>query len=281
MRVFVYGTLLKGLERNKILGTSPCLGPALISAMLYDLGSYPGIKEGSEPVVGELYDVDASVLELLDQIEGYVRSNPGDSLYRRQTAPVQCFSDGRHLEAFAYYYAPPIDGREIIAHGDYRRYRLESKDEEQWLIAYGSNLSTQRLKQRVGQISDTKTGFIEGYELSFNKAGANGNTYANTRYIGTHVACPAVAYKLALEQAEMLDRFEGVPTHYMRVAIPFATVSGVEIVQSYITHPNKLVPERRPKDEYLGHIQKGYREHALDATYLEHALGRVTRLPCR
>lgn len=277
MRVFVYGTLLKGLERNKALGTSRCLGPALISAALYDLGSYPGIKDGSGPVVGELYDVDASVLERLDQIEGYVRSNPGTSLYRRQTVPVQCFSDGKHVEAFAYYYVPPIDGREIILHGDYRRYRLESQGGEQWLIAYGSNLSTQRLERRVGQFSDIKTGLIEGYELSFNKAGANGNTYANTRYLGAHVACPAVAYKLAPEQAQMLDHFEGVPTHYMRVAIPFATASGVELIQSYITHPNKLVPERRPKDEYLGHIQQGYREHGLDVTHLEHALGRLMR----
>lgn len=276
MRVFVYGTLLKGLERNAALSTSYYLGPALINAALYDLGHFPGIKDGDEPVVGELYEVDAATLKQLDQIEGYIESEPSVSLYRRGTIPVQCFSEGQYLEAFTYYYAHPIDEQKIIPHGDYRRYRLELQGEQQWLIAYGSNLSTQRLEQRVGQPLDATIGLIEGYDLIFNKAGANENTYANTRYSGLQAACPAVAYKLTPAQAKILDTFEGVPTHYRRVAMPFTTASGVELVQSYLTHPDKLVAEKRPKDNYLHHIQQGYREHGLEEAHLEQALARVT-----
>ncbi len=50
-KIFVYGTLLKGLERNTALASSKCLGPALIKARLFDIGSYSGIAEGGEYVL--------------------------------------------------------------------------------------------------------------------------------------------------------------------------------------------------------------------------------------
>ncbi len=275
MRVFIYGTLLQGLERSDALASSRCLGPALTGAALYDLGSFPGIKDGDAPVVGELSEVDEAVLERLDRIEGYFPDSPATSLYTRRTVPAWCFADGTYLEALAYLYAPPVDGGTLIAHGDYRRYLLEAQRADQWLIAFGSNLSTRRLADRVGELSKMETGRIEGYQLRFNKAGAGGNTYANCCYAGPNGACPAVAYLLSPEQAEILDGFEGVPDHYMRIGIPFTTASGTALVQTYITRPGQLVADTYPKAEYLGHIETGYREHGLDVRHLEAALRRT------
>lgn len=127
MRVFVYGTLLRGLERNDALGASRYLGPALIHATLYDLGSYPGIKRGSTPVAGEIYEVDASTLGRLDAIEDYYPTDPAASLYLRKTVQARCLEDGSDVDVFAYFYAPPIEGCTLIAHGDYRRHRLASQ----------------------------------------------------------------------------------------------------------------------------------------------------------
>jgi len=44
---FVYGTLLKGLKRDRVLSQSVFLGCGMIKGELYDLGCFPGLKEGA------------------------------------------------------------------------------------------------------------------------------------------------------------------------------------------------------------------------------------------
>lgn len=50
-KLFVYGTLLRGLSRAQMLRGSPFLGPALISGQLFDLGRYPGLRAGNSSAV--------------------------------------------------------------------------------------------------------------------------------------------------------------------------------------------------------------------------------------
>ena len=71
MLLFVYGTLLKGMEREFVLSDSQYLGPAVFQAQLFDLGDYPGIKVGRGLVIGELYEINRVTLDLLDKLEGY------------------------------------------------------------------------------------------------------------------------------------------------------------------------------------------------------------------
>ena len=64
MLFFVYGTLLSGLERSYVLDDSTFIGAAVAGGVcLYNLGDYPGIKNGNSTVRGELYDVDDITLE--------------------------------------------------------------------------------------------------------------------------------------------------------------------------------------------------------------------------
>ncbi len=85
IRVFVYGSLLRNcynheryLKRQKYLGQAVLLGYAL-----YNLGSYPGIvPDENEKVLGELYEIDQSILPRLDRLEG------NGSLYIRTSAEV-------------------------------------------------------------------------------------------------------------------------------------------------------------------------------------------------
>ena len=60
----------------------------------------------------------------------------------------------------------------------------------------------------------------------------------------------------------LLDQYEGVPEHYLRISLPFRAIDGtISIVQAYIAHPDQLVEEQEPASEYMGYIQKGYEEH--------------------
>jgi hypothetical protein len=67
----------------------------------------------------------------------------------------------------------------------------------------------------------------------------------------------------------ILDQYEGVPDHCLRISLPFRAIDGkISIVQAYIAHPDQLVEEQEPASEYLEHIQKGYEEHGFELGYL-------------
>jgi len=281
MKIFVYGTLLKGLPRHINIKNSPCLGPGLAAAGLYDLGSYPGIVKKDGLVVGELYEVTENVLNTLDQIEGCNQGNKRSSLYLREELPVRRFTDGLNVQACGYFFNHPVNAKDLIWHGDYRRYLLEMETVNQWVVAYGSNLSTERLHRRVGKPLNTKKGYIEGYRLVFNKkAEGKASAYANISYIGPTERCPAVAYELSPEQSEILDLNEGTGKHrgrdkhhYLRITIPFTDDSGrTQIMQAYVAHPARLVRKGKPTNDYLAHIRTGYKEHGFDEGYLNRAL---------
>ena len=262
MIVFVYGTLLKGLKRWPILAHSSYMGLAMIRAELFDLGYFPGIKEGDNTVVGELYEISHEVLGQLDLIEGYDKDKPKDSFYLREEVPAQKFSDGSFVKACCYIYNHSDVGAKIC-HGDYRRYLLEQETQEQWVLAYGSNMSVRRLTDRVGEVNEYKKAFLENFTLVFSKAAPEKQfAYPNIAYAGNGDTCPAVAYKLSKEQIDILDGYEGVPTHYLRIGIPFRDDIGrIDIGQVYMAHPDELIEGMSPTAEHLAHIQRGYEEH--------------------
>jgi gamma-glutamylcyclotransferase (GGCT)/AIG2-like uncharacterized protein YtfP len=86
-RVFVYGTLKRGLLNHELIASSRFLGPAATTErfrMIADsfpvLLSYPdGLA-----VAGELYEVDTKTRERLDHLER-VREGGGGSYERRAT----------------------------------------------------------------------------------------------------------------------------------------------------------------------------------------------------
>ena len=265
--IFVYGTLLKGLERNAALTSSKYLGPALIKARLFDLGSYPGIAEGNADVVGEIYEVDEQTLNNLDAIEGYSESAPESSLYLRKPMVARKLADGAGVDVETYFYSSPNE--KTIKGQDYRAFRLEKESKkEQWVIAYGSNISTERINDRLtGSNLPLAQDYIKGvlpeYELVFNKkAGGNDSVYANIRFEEGTQGCPAVAWKLTQEQVAVIDRCEGVNTgHYLKVGMSLKSDDGAtRMAICYIAHPDKIVENGEVSESYLTLIRNGYDE---------------------
>ncbi|MGC9028523.1 MAG: gamma-glutamylcyclotransferase [Desulfomonilaceae bacterium] len=270
VKVFVYGTLLRGMERSQALDHARFLGHALTEGMLYDLGSFPAILKGDSPVFGELYEASDNELRRLDAIEGFRQNNPAGSLYVREEVSVVALSDGWKHQAFAYFYNGRVDPRKRIECGDYRRYLLETSCEEQWYIAYGSNMSRARLKGRIGHDPmKTEKGYLEGYRLVFNKRADKGGSYANVVYVGNDSKCPFVAYLISMEQLRTLDTYEGKPSHYVRLGIPFSAQKGKTwLGHIYIANPDRLTDRENPSKKYLGHIHTGYKDHGFDVSGL-------------
>jgi gamma-glutamylaminecyclotransferase len=73
-KLFVYGTLKRQYSRNSILSTASFIKETetLPIYTMIDLGAFPGILDSGRSVIyGEVYEVDNSVLEMCDLIEGH------------------------------------------------------------------------------------------------------------------------------------------------------------------------------------------------------------------
>jgi gamma-glutamylcyclotransferase (GGCT)/AIG2-like uncharacterized protein YtfP len=262
MKVFVYGTLLKGMSRSHSLHNTQFIGLGMINASLYDLGAYPGIIESTDSVFGEIYTIDSITLVALDHIEGYDANYHDGSLYIRKEVDVTLLRDGSSIKAYTYFYnASDLETYYEIASGDYRRHILSSKPT--WYIAYGSNMDSDRFIKRVGNFKKLRTGYLEGFELVFNKQGDNGSSYANIKYQGAGYRCPFVAYLIDEDQLDKLDVYEGEASHYIRLGMPFNTANSEKsnLGHVYIAHPNKLTDDALVNNEYLNFIRQGYSQH--------------------
>ena len=123
--VFFYGTLMSPFNRPGRQRITPKLtytGRGSIRAALFDLGIYPAAvpAEDDSKVWGEVYETSdpASVLSVLDEIEGYRASEPDRSLYTRVLTDVT-LEDGHIQQAWAYFYNAPLGRAQRIESGDY------------------------------------------------------------------------------------------------------------------------------------------------------------------
>jgi gamma-glutamylcyclotransferase (GGCT)/AIG2-like uncharacterized protein YtfP len=123
--VFFYGTLMSPFNRPGRQRITPKLtytGRGSIRAALFDLGIYPAAvpADDDSKVWGEVYETSdpASVLSVLDEIEGFRPSEPDRSLYMRVLTDVT-LEDGRPQKAWAYFYNAPLGRAQRIASGDY------------------------------------------------------------------------------------------------------------------------------------------------------------------
>ncbi len=113
-RVFVYGSLMKGLSNHRVLGDAEMIGTAEIEPTsdkafeMRDLGPFPGIFpvdfEEGQAIQGEVYDVDYGTLRRLDRLEGVNVYSPQAGLYYRTSVVVSNPSDPRIDGTIAWTY---------------------------------------------------------------------------------------------------------------------------------------------------------------------------------
>ncbi len=133
--LFVYGTLLSGLNNHHFMQGATCLGPATLLGALFDLGDYPGLIVAGAlalplaPVMGELYEVEPSQWAHLDALEQFDPQSVSNSMYLRQWAKVTWLKTGavQSQRAQVYVYNWPLTGRSRIENGDFRRHVSHKK----------------------------------------------------------------------------------------------------------------------------------------------------------
>ena len=129
--VFVYGTLragevndLNAAARKHGIAAPRLLGSATVPGRLYDFGTYPGLvlDAGAPGVAGDLYEVDAALVPVLDEIEEVY---PGQAtLFVREEQVVT--AGDQAVRCLLYPVGEDaVAGLPRIASGDWVAYRRE------------------------------------------------------------------------------------------------------------------------------------------------------------
>lgn len=137
-KVFVYGTLMKGLGNHHILKDSQYLGKYAAHGKMFTVSLFPGIRLSdclSEIIFGEVYVVNDSVLGQLDFLEGYDSESDDNSMYnRRQILVRSCVEEINNIMiANIYIWNEPDEEMykyDRIESGDYRKWIKEQYNNE-------------------------------------------------------------------------------------------------------------------------------------------------------
>ena len=123
--VFVYGTLRRGESRdiNQLQPPPVTVGTGVVSGVLYDLGTYPGLvlQPGCD-VTGEVYQICAALEHQLDVIEEVWPGQGGE--YQRRDVLVRMVHPladiGRWLTCLVYEATSTATaGKPVIASGNW------------------------------------------------------------------------------------------------------------------------------------------------------------------
>ncbi len=131
-------------------------------------------------------------------------------------------------------------------------------------LAYGSNLFPPRLSARIGIAGVLGKIELPGYQLGFNKRGADGSGKCSLQ------ACPrerayGVLYEICAVDKPTLDNIEGVG-HGYRVELWRDETHGECFL--YRAEASALDNTLQPFDWYLAYVLAGAQHHGLPANYI-------------
>lgn len=136
------------------------------------------------------------------------------------------------------------------------------------IFAYGSNLSSDRLRDRVPSATFIGRARLNGYCLRFHKRGADGSGKANAFRTGSANDCVwGAIFECPDDEKAVLDDIEN---GYNSDRVPVELDEGrVERVWVYLADPAAIDETLKPYAWYHDYVLIGAEEHGLAAEYVE------------
>lgn len=131
-KIFVYGTLRKGMYNHDLYlkDNDGFKGIGFVKGRLMTLKgkNYPALLlEGDDLILGEIYEVDNSVVDLLDELESYIGENNLNNEYNKIICDI-FNADGQIIDripVYVYNTNNLINVKllnEVIKNGDFVKY---------------------------------------------------------------------------------------------------------------------------------------------------------------
>ena len=159
-------------------------------------------------------------------------------------------------------------------------------------FAYGSNMSTGRLRARVPSARAQGRGLLPNHVLRWHKIGRDGSgkcdvvpadslhapdasdvsvasaAPAELDLSGTSNVVWGVLYDVPWAEKPTLDAAEGLGVGYFEKQVRIVTDDGECLASTYHANPDRTDASLRPLDWYKDHVVRGAREHGLPADYI-------------
>jgi hypothetical protein len=135
-------------------------------------------------------------------------------------------------------------------------------------FAYGSNMHTGRLRERVPSCAVRTVAALPGHTLRFHKRGRDGSAKCDAYASGCATDMVyGVVFALDAAERPALDRAEG--SGYCAAPVLLHTSSGATLsAYTYLAVPAAIDPALRPFRWYLDLVVAGARAHGLPADYV-------------
>ncbi|AOT09617.1 gamma-glutamylcyclotransferase family protein [Pseudoalteromonas luteoviolacea] len=133
-------------------------------------------------------------------------------------------------------------------------------------FAYGSNLSSLRLKARLPHVRLVGSAILYGYRLTFDMLSTDGSAKCNIVQGAHEDIVYGAVYALTQSEISRLDAIEGA--RYARVQLDVAMHSAnTAAVYCYVA--NTFVSNELPFEWYTNHVLVGAQEHGFPEFYIE------------
>ncbi len=137
-------------------------------------------------------------------------------------------------------------------------------------FAYGSNMCTGRLVQRVPSARPIFVARLPGYGLRFHKRSVDGSGKADAFETGQDSdAVWGVVFEINPDEKPDLDRAEGLGNGYEAKSISVFDKEGTEhSMFAYLASTSHIDPSLRPYSWYKRFVVEGARQHSLPEDYI-------------
>lgn len=126
---------------------------------------------------------------------------------------------------------------------------------------------SRRLRERTPSAAAVGMGFVEGYQLAFDKASRDGSGKCNIRPTDSLAdRVYGVLFSIVTSEERTLDRAEGLGSGYLKCEVQVTTSNGTCSAVAYVAENTN--PLLLPYDWYKEFVVRGAIEHKLPASYV-------------
>ncbi len=135
-------------------------------------------------------------------------------------------------------------------------------------FAYGSNMSSLRLKQRVPSARALGRAKLVGHSLAWHKIGQDGTGKCDVVEASDESRVWGVLYDIEPAERRLLDRAEDLGRGYAEKIVDVVVDGDDQPVRAYTYRALQIDSTLQPFSCYKTHVLTGAREHELPAEYV-------------
>lgn len=135
-------------------------------------------------------------------------------------------------------------------------------------FAYGSNMSTRRLRRRVPGARPVGAASLAGRRLAWHKRGRDGSGKCDIPVTHPGDTVYGVVFSIDAIHKARLDEAEGLGWGYQQMEVEVCLLEQDRTITAFTYYAIRTDPGYIPYDWYRDHVQIGAREHKLPEQYV-------------